>query len=78
LDRAVNEHDRRLCPCGCGHWYSETHGLDEDGEPHDPGEWIVVQDTCAAREAIDSFLADQKERPPGQMLYTRARTDEDD
>lgn len=67
LDRAVNEHDRRLCGCGCGHWESETHG--DEGE----GEWLAVEEICWAREAIDTFLKEQKERPPGQLLYVRRK-----
>jgi hypothetical protein len=32
LDRAVAEHDRRLCSCGCGYWASESQGDENDGE----------------------------------------------
>jgi hypothetical protein len=72
LDRAVAEHDRRLCGCGCGWWASESHGDANEGE------FAVEEDVCHARAAMDRHLKDQKERTPGALLYTRLKVDGED
>lgn len=73
LDRAVSFHDARLCSCGCGHWESETHGDDNDGE------FAVVEETCHARAALDAKLRGFKDkRPDGLILYTRRKADDED
>lgn len=71
LDRAVAEHDRRLCGCGCGWWASETHGDDADGE------FVAVEDICHARAAMDKFVKGQKDRTPGALVFTRRATEDD-
>lgn len=72
LDRAVAEHDRRLCGCGCGFWRSESHGDDADGE------FVGVEDVCHARAAIDAKTAEFKgNMPPGLMVLVRRATVDD-
>lgn len=72
LDRAVAEHERRMCQCGCGHWAEETH--DDEGDE----EYIVDEVTCHARAALDRFRKEQKEAPPGQLLYVRRKVEGED
>lgn len=68
----MNAHDERLCPCGCGHWASETQGDDAEGE------WVAERVVCHARAAMDQELAEMKDnRPEGLMLYTRRATVDD-
>ena len=70
LDRAVAEHDRRLCSCGCGYWASETQGDDNDGEfAHE----VVV---CHARAAIEG--GDDDKLPKGALVYARRKADGED
>jgi hypothetical protein len=71
LDRAVAEHDRRLCSCGCGYWASESQGDENDGEFEAE---VVI---CHARAAMDQHLAELKDRPPGLLLYARPATVDD-
>lgn len=71
LDRAVAEHDRRLCGCGCGWWASESHGDDGDGE------FVAVEVVCHARAAIDRHVKDQRQSTPGAIVYTRRATEDD-
>ena len=75
LDRAVAEHDRRLCPCGCGWWTAESHDTQEN--PNE-GEFEALMVVCDARRAIDQAIGDMKEREPGALFYTRRVRDGDD
>lgn len=78
LDRAVAEHDRRLCSCGCGFWASETQS--EDADEFD-GEFTVERSICAARAALDGETqSEQKKKRPtkGLLMWVRRKTVDDD
>ncbi|HET7398998.1 MAG TPA: hypothetical protein VFJ94_10795 [Intrasporangium sp.] len=70
LDRAVHEHDRRLCGCGCGFWTSESHGDEGDGE------FVAEVAVCWARAAIEK-ATEGGELPPGAVVWARRATDDD-
>ena len=72
LDRAVAEHDRRLCPCGCGYWSEETRGDEHDGE------FKAVEEVCHARAATDRYQQDQKKPTPGALVYAVRKVDGED
>lgn len=75
LDRAVNEHDRRLCGCGCGFWHSESHGDDNEGE------FVAGEDICHARAVIDKHTAakaKKKDHAYGLMVYARRKAEGED
>ena len=75
LDRALAEHDRRLCSCGCGFWASESQG--DDGE----GEFLAERVVCHARAAVDEAQHQQgkKKRPThGLLMWARRKTEDDD
>lgn len=71
LDRAVNEHDRRLCSCGCGFWASESQDPENEG-------WFEADEvTCWARYELDKYRLEHKKPEPGVLVYARWSTADD-
>lgn len=61
LTRALDALTASVCPCGCGHWRSDT--LD----PATAGRWQVSIERCQARAALEDYRASH-EPDPGELI----------
>ena len=66
LTSARRDHDRSICPCGCGQWSAEC--MDEATA----GRWQVEVETCYARDALAQFQKRHEEDlTEGTLLSVR-------